>query len=1069
MVADARRNVKLLVETESKGEDALRRIGQDLRDIAQAAGAGGADLNRLADELDRAAVASKAAREAERQARSERDAGRAALEAQRDALARLRAESTAASRATTDYQAAERAAKLAIIDAQAALRGKRDALAAASAAAVSAVAAERNLADAARSTAQAFKASGVETVAAHSTVGASVDKLQSQLAALRNVASLALGGSVATSMLKSVSDTADAVTNLQARLKLVTGDGQAFADAWAGVQSVAQRTNTALESTGTLFARIAQAGKNMGVSQREALALTETINEAIQLSGSSAQASEAAVTQLIQGLQSGVVRGEEFNSIMEQAPRLAQALAAGLGVTTGELRKLAEAGTLTTQTVVGTLRGQAQVIREEHSSLPPTVGRALQQLSNAWAVYVNDVSTATGATTTAAGAISALAANLDTVATVLIGAGKAAAAYAALGLAKAFLASAAAAGQAATATQAATAATVAATAATTANTTAQAANAAATVAGAEAAAAGAGKWAALASTLKTFALVAVVTNFKELGTWIGETTARAVGYGKALDELEAKTAAEAKATRDAADAKAALAQKAAFAADEALGLADAGRELVGEFEGLRTKGESTTDALDKVGKALKLGDVSGIQQAGAALDALAQRGKIAGDQIAATLAKALAGEDLLRFETQARAAFDSSEQGARRLKAALDAIATESLRRAGTSVDELKTGFSAAAVSAVNDLDALKAALDSVGAKGEAAGRALTTSIGKALDAAGTSAAVDAVIARIVALGKEGKLTGDALAAALEKARTKADELRPGINSVTEAFRTLGLKAPEELARVAAASKRAWETISNDATVSLEQKRTAFEAYARTIDASTDKAGAKLLEVQGRALGLAVSFDDAGRAIVDSMSAAAESVEQVGKRVTRLGEQLNQTARGLSSVYEAETKARSDRVGSNRGGSIYDAQGFAVGSNGQRVTAGGQLQPPDNSGDWEFVQRTDYGAYQLAESSSHVVAMDGYIYGYWARKGGAGRGVVAIGTNKAPTLGGAGGAVSGAGAINPTPTATVTPPAYTVNINLGGRQTSVNTASAADQAALANLLRDLETAASRGG
>jgi tape measure domain-containing protein len=125
-------------------------------------------------------------------------------------------------------------------------------------------------------------------------------------------------------------------------MRLVVGEGDALASALNGVVGVATRTGSELESVGTLFSRLAQAGKDAGLGSQQAaqqaLSLTEAISQAIQIGGSSAQASEAAIQQLIQGLQSGVLRGEEFNSVMEQAPRLARALADGLGVTTGELR-----------------------------------------------------------------------------------------------------------------------------------------------------------------------------------------------------------------------------------------------------------------------------------------------------------------------------------------------------------------------------------------------------------------------------------------------------------------------------------------------------------------------------------------------------------------------------------------------------------------------------------------------------------------------------------------------------------------------------------------------------------
>src|SRR5690606_13018136 len=122
--------------------------------------------------------------------------------------------------------------------------------------------------------------------------------------------------------------------------------------------------------------------------QQDALALTESINQAVIISGASAAASDAALTQLIQGLQSGVLRGEEFNSVMEQAPRLAAALAAGLGVTRGELRALANDGQLSSETVIRALRSQADVLRTEFAQMPQTVGRAIQNLQTEWLRFV---------------------------------------------------------------------------------------------------------------------------------------------------------------------------------------------------------------------------------------------------------------------------------------------------------------------------------------------------------------------------------------------------------------------------------------------------------------------------------------------------------------------------------------------------------------------------------------------------------------------------------------------------------------------------------------------------------
>lgn len=213
--------------------------------------------------------------------------------------------------------------------------------------------------------------------------------------------------------ISQIAAAADAYKNLEARIKLVTGEGNAFKSAFEGVEKIALATNTSLEATGELFAKIYAVGKTMGIGQAESLKITETINQAIQLSGASAGASEAAVTQLIQGLQSGVFRGDEFNSVMEQAPRLSTALAASLSVTTGELRNMAEAGQLSADVVIKGLQSQAGVLKAEFATLPLTIGRAIQNLKTQFTLLIGETDKSSAVSEKAAGYIQMIADNLD--------------------------------------------------------------------------------------------------------------------------------------------------------------------------------------------------------------------------------------------------------------------------------------------------------------------------------------------------------------------------------------------------------------------------------------------------------------------------------------------------------------------------------------------------------------------------------------------------------------------------------------------------------------------------------
>lgn len=262
----------------------------------------------------------------------------------------------------------------------------------------------------------AAAAAGLKQTQSAQAVRASLSGVGDTLRSIQNIALTAVGGTFLTSMARDVGAVADQFNSLRARISLVTGDGPALEAAFEAVRQIALSTGSALETTADLFTRVYRAGREVGLSQQQALQLTETINKAIQVSGGSAQAADAAITQLIQGLQGGVLRGEEFNSVMEQAPRLAKALADGLGVTTGELRKMAQEGRLTSEVVLTALQGQAQAVADEFSKLPPTIGRALQNLNTNWTTYIGNVDQATGASQAAAAAINAVGENLDEIA-----------------------------------------------------------------------------------------------------------------------------------------------------------------------------------------------------------------------------------------------------------------------------------------------------------------------------------------------------------------------------------------------------------------------------------------------------------------------------------------------------------------------------------------------------------------------------------------------------------------------------------------------------------------------------
>lgn len=212
--------------------------------------------------------------------------------------------------------------------------------------------------------------------------------------------------------IRELAQTADSYTNLSTRIQIATREQGNFTEAIAGVHQVALMTNSSLSATADLFTRLNTVGKEMGMTQQQALELTKTVTQAIQIGGGSAQASEAAVTQFIQAMQGGVLRGEEFNSIMENGFGLAEALAKGLGVTTGELRKMAEAGELSAERVVKAIGSQSAQIQELYNQFPTTISNALQKISTSWEILIGKMDQANGASATVADWLSTLADNI---------------------------------------------------------------------------------------------------------------------------------------------------------------------------------------------------------------------------------------------------------------------------------------------------------------------------------------------------------------------------------------------------------------------------------------------------------------------------------------------------------------------------------------------------------------------------------------------------------------------------------------------------------------------------------
>lgn len=221
-------------------------------------------------------------------------------------------------------------------------------------------------------------------------------------------------GTVALGLLsREVVQAADAYKNMTARLQLVTSSLSELIVVQQGVFDISQRTRVNLAQTTDLYTSLARSTDALGVSQEELLSVTESINQSLIISGTSASSAQAALTQLGQGFASGVLRGEELNSVLEQAPRLARALADGLGVPIGKLRELGQAGELTADKVFRALQRSGAALNEEFAKMPLTVEQATTQAGNSISRLIGVIDKATGASSALAIAISGATRGLD--------------------------------------------------------------------------------------------------------------------------------------------------------------------------------------------------------------------------------------------------------------------------------------------------------------------------------------------------------------------------------------------------------------------------------------------------------------------------------------------------------------------------------------------------------------------------------------------------------------------------------------------------------------------------------
>ena len=237
------------------------------------------------------------------------------------------------------------------------------------------------------------------------SVSQQLNGFKSQLLGFTAIAGVSLGA-------KSILLDADAMTSYQARIKLVSRTNNEAKGTFRELMDISNETGNAFKSTAELYTRVYRALGDKANSA-ELLQFTRTLQQMVVVSGALPEEAKSAIIQLSQGLASGTLRGEEFNSVAEQMPIFLEVLQKSLGKTRAELRKMAEDGELTPQIILSATKEAAAEIEKQYQSMPLTIGRAGAHFGNAWTEYLNKTDNVISLTATVAAAITGLANNLD--------------------------------------------------------------------------------------------------------------------------------------------------------------------------------------------------------------------------------------------------------------------------------------------------------------------------------------------------------------------------------------------------------------------------------------------------------------------------------------------------------------------------------------------------------------------------------------------------------------------------------------------------------------------------------
>jgi len=725
--------------------------------------------------------------------------------------------------------------------------------------------------------------------------------------------------------IRELSQVSDSYTNLSARINIATKDGGDFRSAMAGVHQVALMTNSSLSATGDLFTRLNAVGKDLGMTQQSSLDLTKTINQAIQISGVSAQASEAFTQQFIQSMQQGTLRGEEYNSMMENGFGVAEALAKGLGVTTGELKNMADNGELSAERVYKALLSQKDSVQQTFDQFPTTIGNALQRISTSWEILIGKMDQSNGASATVADWLFTIADNMDVVESLLNDIGKG------------FI--------------------------------------------------WVGDQFKRTDTTTIIALKTALINIYEAIKTLGETLGEAFvitldilndvlsglyDFNNGIDEASSKTNGFTKVLQ-------AFNVAIGFVSDGFKGIqiaanlfvgiiydlaaawvqlvskftwGDVKQQAIADMDAMATKAQEYykkasdgalefkskgVQALDEIGKTQDQKNAESLAQSKATLDQMItnQQTELNGKKVtedeklkavtayaeAAIAANNGVMDGMMQADLIAKGYMVTMDQAG---KVSVQAFnqATDSTNNTGKALVQARKGAEALGIDldiALNRVSEKFAAnqihltnyangLDELGLKGEQAANALYMGWEKWLASAKSEVEIEAAKARLQSFGEQGKLSASQVEMGMQAVKRAVQEIPDSLTPVEAAFERLGIKTKEQLKIAADLALNDFNTILKSGVATQDGLQQAYEETIRLAYASGDAQVIAAANAKAAYLGLEVQLDATGKATVTKLG----EIQQAAIETQRSVSQVSQSTAREQPEISAEQKATND-------------------------------------------------------------------------------------------------------------------------------------------------------------